>query len=318
MGGRKVARIRQLWLSGIVGVLSSLLPGLRDLRAPLAAGYIFLFDLWLLFNDRIPAAKDATGVTASLYRLEGIVSTFGLAVALSFVAYLIGVFFHATQRRLLALEWVGETLVRRLLRFRAPRRRAEDIYPLFLRGQVRIVVNAYSLASSRTVLALSRTVASYGFAELREEKGAFDEDGTLVDPGALLPDELTTIDRQGVITQLMTNRDMQTLYGEFDRQKSESQFRATIFLPLAFLVAILALQEYPLWALLLIGPLYLLAEARLLNQRAEDSLTAAVTSKGAQSFFVVALRENLQSEQSERVGQEREADRIARQRGGEP
>jgi len=75
-----------------VGVLSSLLPGLRDLRGPLAGGYLWLLNLWLLFGDRIPTQDTATGLFKQIYALEGVISQFGLVVALSFSAYLAGRF----------------------------------------------------------------------------------------------------------------------------------------------------------------------------------------------------------------------------------
>lgn len=74
----------------IVGVLSSLLPGLRDLRNPLAAGYVWLVDLWLIFGGRIPSREEATGIVAKLYALDGVISQVGFVLALSFVAYLLG------------------------------------------------------------------------------------------------------------------------------------------------------------------------------------------------------------------------------------
>ncbi len=285
-----------------MGVLSSLLPGLRDVRAPLAAGYIFLFDLWLLFGTSLPEENEATGVVESIYRLEGFVSSIGVAVAVSFVAFLVGVFFQAADHRLLELEWRVETAVRR----HPPKRRAEDIYPNFLRSQVDVLVRSFSLESNQVVTALRETVQSYGFeyVEKPDEEGDFylveADDGSVVFPGVFLPDELLALDRVGVITQLMINREMNTLYGEFDRQKSESQFRAAIFLPLVFLIVIVAGLEHWLWLLLLLAPCYLLVEARLLNQRAERQLTSVLSSRQMQSQLLRDLRESLQKAQSSR------------------
>jgi hypothetical protein len=38
-------------------MLSSILPGLRDVRVPLTAGYLWLLGLWLLFGDRVAAIE---------------------------------------------------------------------------------------------------------------------------------------------------------------------------------------------------------------------------------------------------------------------
>jgi hypothetical protein len=73
-----------------VGVLGSLLPGIRDLRAPLAAGYLWLLAGWLLFHSRVPGRGEATGALDALYALDDATTSLGLAVALSFLAYIIG------------------------------------------------------------------------------------------------------------------------------------------------------------------------------------------------------------------------------------
>jgi hypothetical protein len=70
-------------------MLASLLPGIRELRAPLAAGYIWLAFLYLVFGtpDTLADLPDP------LEALVGEIDSFGpaaTAVAASFVAYLVG------------------------------------------------------------------------------------------------------------------------------------------------------------------------------------------------------------------------------------
>jgi hypothetical protein len=76
-------------------VLMNLLPGLRDLRAPLAAGYLWLITLWLAL-DRLgwlPAKRPAgTGEVAQLWSLGGTLGKTVLLAALTFLAYLVGSF----------------------------------------------------------------------------------------------------------------------------------------------------------------------------------------------------------------------------------
>jgi hypothetical protein len=71
-------------------VLANLLPGVRELRAPLAAGYIWLLAGWLVAQPHVPSRSDATGPLAAIYDLGDAVSAVGLGVAVSFVAYLLG------------------------------------------------------------------------------------------------------------------------------------------------------------------------------------------------------------------------------------
>lgn len=49
-------------------MLASLLPGLRDLRTPLAAGYIWLVAVWVALEPRIPNSPDGDSVLGSFDR----------------------------------------------------------------------------------------------------------------------------------------------------------------------------------------------------------------------------------------------------------
>jgi hypothetical protein len=71
-------------------MLSSLLPGLRELRAPLAAGVLWLLALWFLAEPSLPTQDEATGLLASAYRLAEPLSALGLGAALGFTAFLVG------------------------------------------------------------------------------------------------------------------------------------------------------------------------------------------------------------------------------------
>ncbi|WP_308490926.1 hypothetical protein [Microbacterium terrisoli] len=71
-------------------MISSLLPGLRDVRVPLAAGFMWLVVLWLIFYSAIPSEESATGLAAEVYRVLGVFGPAGLTAAVTFVAYLLG------------------------------------------------------------------------------------------------------------------------------------------------------------------------------------------------------------------------------------
>jgi hypothetical protein len=90
-------------------MLTSLLPGLRELRAPLAAGYIWLLAGWIAFESRVADRDDATEVLRSLYRLDDALSGVGLFAAATFVAYLVGslstTLFSRLLRRLFRASW---------------------------------------------------------------------------------------------------------------------------------------------------------------------------------------------------------------------
>jgi hypothetical protein len=73
-------------------MLLNLLPGLRDLRAPLAAGYLWLAAGWLYFAPELPASvNEAWGVLKDIYRVIQASSPVAVAAGLTFVAYVIGI-----------------------------------------------------------------------------------------------------------------------------------------------------------------------------------------------------------------------------------
>lgn len=71
-------------------VLSSLLPGIRHVRAPLVSGCCFLFSAWLVWGRHLPKPQEATGLLGDVY---GLATQLGHPVVIAitgFVAYLLG------------------------------------------------------------------------------------------------------------------------------------------------------------------------------------------------------------------------------------
>lgn len=50
-------------------ILSSLLPGVREVRAPLIGGYLWLCALWLAVGPSLPPKDDTTGVVQDVVEL---------------------------------------------------------------------------------------------------------------------------------------------------------------------------------------------------------------------------------------------------------
>jgi hypothetical protein len=73
-------------------MLASLLPGLRELRAPLAAGYLWLTSGWLLFHDRVDTDSKAIN---GLLDLRDSTSTAAYVAAISFLAFILGALWEA-------------------------------------------------------------------------------------------------------------------------------------------------------------------------------------------------------------------------------
>jgi hypothetical protein len=72
-------------------MLGNVLPGLRELRAPLAGGYLWLLFAWMVWGDKLPSnGAEKADALDRLYRLEPVISSIGLAVVASVAAYTVG------------------------------------------------------------------------------------------------------------------------------------------------------------------------------------------------------------------------------------
>ncbi|WP_290057614.1 hypothetical protein [Amycolatopsis solani] len=73
-------------------MLTSLLPGLREVRTPIASGFAWLLVAWLAVADHLPKSRPPQHVFATLWDLGSYVGKGGLLVVVSFAAYLVGAF----------------------------------------------------------------------------------------------------------------------------------------------------------------------------------------------------------------------------------
>jgi hypothetical protein len=72
--------------------IEQLLAGLREIRSPLASGYVWLLFGWLIVAAKLPPSKNASGSLKSIYSLGAALGRVGIAIAASVLAYLLGVF----------------------------------------------------------------------------------------------------------------------------------------------------------------------------------------------------------------------------------
>lgn len=72
-------------------LLSNLLPGIRNVRAPLTAGYLWLVALWVLFSARIEPQGDAPTIVAGFENLHLADNPIWVAAGVTAVAYIVGV-----------------------------------------------------------------------------------------------------------------------------------------------------------------------------------------------------------------------------------
>jgi hypothetical protein len=201
-------------------VLASLLPGLRELRTPVAVGYIFLLDLWLVLADYLPR-KASDGLVGNVFELGGLLGKGAVFAALTFSAYLIGCLNRIVPDSMSTSIVFGE------LSKQLPG-------PWLLKA---VLPDSFMMA----------------FWELKQRQGQappMEKNGV----------SFTTSEgeiRSILKTLVMQRSDLRTklliadkeLYGEYDRFESEAEFRMSIVIPLAALFVILALKLNPFWVL---------------------------------------------------------------------
>jgi hypothetical protein len=103
-------------------VLANILPGLREIRAPLAAGYLWFVTFWVLFQDRINTGSTASGSVDALMRLKETVGPGAVGVAVTFLAYLVGALWEPLSEAIAEGAWLGRSdLSQRWQRFRLER-----------------------------------------------------------------------------------------------------------------------------------------------------------------------------------------------------
>jgi hypothetical protein len=253
-------------------VLSNALPGVRDVRAPLIAGYIWLLCAWLIATPDINhRPNDQPG--AALWDLADDVGRFGVALAVSVVAYLIG---SVSQEASDAVR----KLVRDFHRDVEPYGDDEDLSPRISvvgtpeeRDWARIRLVEEYMRGSEAVEAIKDRLPEPEYADFRKqltnriERSAAAIDAELDLPATLLVGE------------------QEQLFAEVDRLKSEADLRLTVAAPLLALVVLMALNASPWW--LIAAPCLLVLVRQGLRREGEsrkvmgDALGRAVVQSSA-------------------------------------
>lgn len=94
-------------------MLANILPGLREIRAPLAAGYLWFVTAWVLLEDRVDTASAGPGSVDALSRLKESLGPGAVGVAVTFVAYVIGALWEPVAERLAEGAWLVRSSLRK-------------------------------------------------------------------------------------------------------------------------------------------------------------------------------------------------------------
>lgn len=195
-------------------MLASLLPGIRDLRTPLAAGYIWICVLWVALGSHAPPREEMTGLADKTLDLLGSLPNTVSLAALTFVAYLIGASINSStwpisQLNRLSLRTESLTTARPLLIQRIENvltERQEQVQlPLYVVGRKL----CYSIDAALDSLEYRRKlVEQLEIDSLREL-------------------EITAL--------ALSGKDGGGFYDTYDRKQSEAEFRMSVAIPITAL-----------------------------------------------------------------------------------
>jgi hypothetical protein len=240
-----------------LAVLSNLLPGIRELRAPLAAGYLWLLAAWLFLADVLPSRTevDSDGVER-IYRLQPLVSDIGVAIVASVAAYVLGSIVIDLQ-----------TGIGRALTNRVPLRDRRNTVSAALDTSTagREVLEAVLEASQRAREWARRAEESSEDAALIREARWIKAAGWIAESHAVLKTRLLDISS--------------ALHSEVDRPDAEATFRMALWPPLAVISLYLMSTTSVLWVWALALPLALAAQWKTLRRRSNDALVTAIATR---------------------------------------
>lgn len=246
-------------------ILASALPGFRDLRAPVLAGYLWLIFAWVVLKPNF-STRPANGVAAAVYDLAIAAGPLWVSLAIGVGAYLIGSISQTVSRfvRLAAdlsrallrvatmstayllfqviglpLDWIRG---RRNLRSSSLNTRLWKIRPmkdLLAWAPQRPLMSAHR-ALQREKSRAAEIVVGVGNAEEPLRQIGFHIENRFSRAASQLRDELTL-----PATLLIGNEPQ--LFSEVDRIKAESQLRFAIVPPLGAFVGYLGFVESSWW-----------------------------------------------------------------------
>lgn len=265
-------------------MLANLLPGIRDIRTPLATGYLWLLTLWFWIPSHFKDAPPTSGIPGDVTRLGHYAGRAGVGVAISFVAYLVGVLSKSLNPPLVRLgtfnTYIPTLFMSRFSAYLPPRTKVRFLD--FWR-------RSFSISLTRD----SEDEREKALEEFDEQinlvTGQLSRSGLyslqnfslqMADRGEIRKDTQSTFYRYLLsevprLGNALVGREAD-LYSVYDRLISEYEFRIGIGVPLIALVVTLADRWSLLWLLTLLPLLVLLSTGSQQRMAAGDLLADAV------------------------------------------
>jgi hypothetical protein len=247
----------------LMQILGSVLPGLREIRAPIVAGYLWLVLAWILIGQDLDT-RPHDGVLASFYDLGHEVGRLGVAVAVGVVAYLVGAVSQSVGEIIPSVAASDRSGVRRLLR----------PFDFFLRPVPRVEM--------RPIERIDRAVAEARRAVERAGPNLRPEQITRLRSEAYneLDDrsDLALLDARSELrlpaTALLS--DKPELFGEVDRLRAEGELRLAVVPPLIALTIAMSVVHNWYWIVALAPIALLLREGLIRADQSRREISDAI------------------------------------------
>ncbi|MFC7266579.1 hypothetical protein [Streptomyces lutosisoli] len=267
-------------------MLASVLPGIRELRTPLATGYIYLLALFLIVGDQIPTKGEAHDPLKLLYDVVGWIGKPTALAAATFVAYLLG---SVLQVRAAAVgRGFRRATSQRVLR--PYRERLEELWERWTDTPARFVVwldlevdEAGAEVPTPSVITLKMYV--------RDRLGC-DVSNRIIGLGIIVLLE----DLQQLATRLYASS--KDLYGDYDRLAAEADLKVNVGFSAILLSCVAAVRLEAWWALLCAPMVFLICRGLSAARQASGVLVQAIVTDIVTSPQFEAYAEIVAKEQS--------------------
>jgi hypothetical protein len=298
-----------------VSLISSLIPGVREVRAPLVSGYLWGVCLWLVIASHVPD-EHSHAAYEHLVELFCAIGHFGQAIAASIGAYLLGSLIHSLASSVWTRldSWLrplgsggfeepsrlessgGEGSFENLLQFVQPYGYNWYAAPSTIGGpsSFRTIRELSDRELGESFRAIERAIEAAKVRERLPSVSFLNAGGSVMvrlrvekERGVVEPEEFV-VPHLFLVRDLLDQRSLLETRllevapgtgGQIERLRSEAEFRVAIALPLVVLAGILAVDVGLLWLVGLIVPFALLTQGRVLSRQASRELFDALRSR---------------------------------------
>jgi hypothetical protein len=258
----------------------------------LAVGYLWLAAGWVLFAPAFPDSKHATGLVADAYRLAGALGRPAALAALSFGAYLVGVFSVAVMNGIMAL---GNRFLSGKLRlihagtYSRTSTLSALVTPILRRLSQRFVTDEEMRRDIENkieeILGRARQVAHTPSATWTEKSASDLVISMVHSPYQCATMLADVLDLKAYARELeweasfIGGNALPEILERADRLRAEGEFRFGVVLPIVALCATLSLREGPLHLGLLCIPVWLTYLANSSYDKARSVAIEAVATE---------------------------------------